>query len=155
VHCASPFPASIPSDEMTIITPAVEGTLTVLRAAQKYGVKRVVITSSIASVSYKKEGNQKDKYDESDWSDVEACGAYEKSKMFAEKAALEFVKLLPADQKFELVFINPGLVIGPNIIECDFTSSSLIKRLMSGKLPGVAKIMLPLVDVREVAEAHL
>lgn len=50
VHTASPFPPKEPKDENEIIKPAVEGTLAVLRAAHKHGVKRVVITSSCSAV---------------------------------------------------------------------------------------------------------
>lgn len=154
VHTASPFPVDIPRDENVIIKPAVEGTLAVLKAAHKHRVKRVVITSSIASIAYKKVQGKEERYSEKNWSEVDACPPYEKSKLLAEKAAWDFHKSLPIEERFELVVINPGFVIGPNLIECEFTSSNLIKRLMSG-LPGVAKIMLPLVDVRDVAQAHL
>jgi nucleoside-diphosphate-sugar epimerase len=47
---ASPFPASNPRDETEVIEPAVEGTINVLRACSKANIKRVVLTSSIASV---------------------------------------------------------------------------------------------------------
>ncbi len=50
VHTASPFPLANPRDENEIIRPAVEGTLAVMRACHKFKVKRVVITSSIASI---------------------------------------------------------------------------------------------------------
>ncbi len=52
VHTASPFPLDQPKDENVLIKPAVEGTLAVVRAAHKYRVKRVVITSSVAAVMY-------------------------------------------------------------------------------------------------------
>ncbi len=50
VHTASPFPSSNPKNEDDVIKPAVEGTLAVMRAAHKNGVKRVVITSSVGSI---------------------------------------------------------------------------------------------------------
>ena len=50
VHTASPFPLETPKDENTLIRPAVEGTLAVMRAAHKHKVKRVVITSSVAAI---------------------------------------------------------------------------------------------------------
>ena len=77
-HTASPFPISPPKDENELIKPAVEGTTFVLTAcAETFGnVKRVVLTSSTASVSggYDK----KAEFDESDWSVAEKCGAYPK-----------------------------------------------------------------------------
>ena len=50
VHTASPFPSYEPKDENIVIKPAVEGTLSVMRAAHKYKIKRVVLTSSIAAI---------------------------------------------------------------------------------------------------------
>ena len=49
LHLASPFPSEAPKDENEVIRPAREGTLRVLRAAQKAGVKRVVLVSSTAA----------------------------------------------------------------------------------------------------------
>ena len=95
VHTASPFPDKEPKDENILIKPAVEGTLAVMRAAQKHKVKRVVITSSVAAIMMHTDANKKDVYDESDWSELEACKAYEKSKTLAEKAAWDFLSSLP------------------------------------------------------------
>jgi len=122
VHTASPFPDNQPKDENVLIKPAVEGTLAVMRAAHKHKVKRVVITSSVASIMMKTNTNKKDSYNEDDWSDLEACGAYEKSKTLAEKAAWDFLYSLPKEEQFELVTINPSLILGPSIVQTDFTS---------------------------------
>jgi dihydroflavonol-4-reductase len=54
VHTASPIPIKQPDDEELLIKPAVEGTLSVLRAASKHKVKRVVLTSSGLTVFLKK-----------------------------------------------------------------------------------------------------
>ena len=56
VHTASPFPLAQPKNENELIKPAVEGTLAALKAALKHGVKRVVITSSLAAVMIKEGG---------------------------------------------------------------------------------------------------
>jgi hypothetical protein len=44
----------------------------------------------------------------------------------AEKAAWDFLDQLPNEEKFELVTINPSLILGPNLILGDFTSSVVI-----------------------------
>lgn len=144
-----------PKDENELVKPAVEGTLSVLKAAHKHKVQRVVITSSVAAVMFKNPENEKETYDENDWSDVEACKPYEKSKTLAEKAAWEFLNSLPDDEKFEIVTINPVIILGPSLIGGDFTSGHIIQELMSGKFPGMPKIMFGFVDVRDVAMAHL
>jgi dihydroflavonol-4-reductase len=50
VHTASPFPIAQPKDPQALIRPAVDGTRRVLEAAADAGVKRVVLTSSVAAV---------------------------------------------------------------------------------------------------------
>lgn len=50
IHVASPFPPQTPSDEMEIITPALNGTRNVLLAAYAVGIKKTIVTSSIAAV---------------------------------------------------------------------------------------------------------
>ena len=52
LHVASPIAMQLPKDEDEMVKPAVEGTLRVLKAASKAGVKRVVITSSVAAIMY-------------------------------------------------------------------------------------------------------
>src|SRR5262245_13428156 len=68
LHVASPFRPAIPQHEDELIIPAREGALRVLRAARDAGVKRVVLTSSFASIGY----GQKPKgrpFNEEDWTD--------------------------------------------------------------------------------------
>lgn len=155
VHTASPFPLSFPDDENVLIKPAVEGTLAALRAAHKYKVKRVVVTSSIAAIYARKPEDMKDVLNESDWSDPSAADDYEKSKTLAEKAAWDYVLNLPESERFELIVINPALIFGPSLITGDFSSATLISDILRCKYPGTPKIMMPIVDVRDVAHAHL
>ena len=55
-----------------------------------------------------------------DWTDLSVATAYEKSKTLAEKAAWDFIGQLPEADRFEVVTINPGLVLGPSLVECKF-----------------------------------
>jgi nucleoside-diphosphate-sugar epimerase len=50
MHVASPFPAKPPKHENEVINPALEGTRNVLNAAIKHGIKKVVLTSSVAAI---------------------------------------------------------------------------------------------------------
>lgn len=84
VHVASPIPVVAPADENELIRPAVEGTLAILRAAQKHKVKRVVITSSGLSIFVQKPDNFKPTFTEDDFSDVSVMDGYAKSKLLAE-----------------------------------------------------------------------
>ena len=154
-HVASPFPLLEPKEEDELIRPAVEGTLRVLRAAHNANIKRVVLVSSNAAVSAGHNGENRT-FDESDWSKIENnIGAYSKSKTLAERAAWEFVNGPENVNKMELVSINPTLILGP-IPNKDFpTSAELIRTLMLGQVPGVARLKMDLVDVRDVAAAML
>lgn len=113
-HTASPVPVDIPKHEEELIKPALNGTLSVLRACVQDGVnvKRVVLTSSVAAVAGEKytEGYT---YTEKDWPQLDTIHAYCKSKYFAEKAAWDFIKEREKNGQscFELAVINPGLVM--------------------------------------------
>lgn len=151
LHVASPFPATIPKHEDELIVPAREGTLRVLRAAEEAGVRRVVLTSSIAAIMSGHAERQR-VFDERDWTNTEApIQPYPKSKTLAERAAWEFVK----GKKLELTVIAPGLILGPSLDAHFPTSSEYIGKLMRREVPGVSRTNLFTVDVRDVAAAHL
>lgn len=154
-HVASPFPSSIPRDEDEIIKPAVNGTLNVLRACSSAGcVKRVVLTSSIAAIY---SDSDKKTFTESDWATEENSQPYQKSKLLAERAAWEYLNQLPDGEKYELVAVNPSLVIGPvfSSVAGASTSQGIVEKLLSNGTPALANCSFSLVDVRDVAKAHI
>jgi len=69
VHVASPFHMNLVDDEDEMIEPAVGGSLSVMRAAQKHKIERVVVTSSTAAMVISNPKRNKKVYDERDWSD--------------------------------------------------------------------------------------
>jgi len=155
LHVASPLPSGPPAHEDDLIVPARDGTLRVLRAAAAAGVERVVLTSSLAAVLYGHDRSGSRIFDESDWSIAEKCPPYEKSKTLAERAAWDFVASLPAEQSFELVVINPGLVLGPVLEKDSGTSGEAVRKLMAREFPGCPHFGWAMVDVRDVAAAHV
>ena len=158
IHVASPFVIEAPKDPMVLIRPAVEGTKSVLQACKKAGVRRVSLTSSCVAIYEMNDADAPDVFDESHWSNVDKprIGAYEKSKTLAEMAAWSFIEDLPDDDKIELTTVNPGLIVGPTMVPGDFTSGRILSMFMNNQLPGgIPRIAMSIVDVREVAEAHV
>lgn len=148
MHVASPFPVGVPSSEDELVRPAVDGTLRVLRAAKEAGVRRVVVTSSVAAIA----SGHRDTVvrTESDWSDLERSAAYAKSKTLAERAAWDFAQ----ESGLELVVVNPGMVLGPLLSSGVSTSVDVVRRLLVREVPGSPKMGFPVVDVRDVAIGH-
>ena len=155
IHTASPFPIDNPKDADDLINPAREGALRVLRAANAAGVKRTILTSSMAAISYGVDKSDTRMRDENDWTDIEnddaKHSAYILSKAIAEKAAWDFIK----DKKMELATICPSAVLGP-VLGDDFSSSiEIIRKLLRGDIPGLPRVGFQLVDVRDVASLHI
>jgi len=158
VHTASPVcdVDTVFENEDEIIKPAVDGTLAIMKAAQKNKVKKVVITSSVAAIVGGDEDSGK-VFTEEDWTDLtkEGMATYFKSKTLAEKAAWGFVANLPHDEKIPLVTINPAVVLGPNVSTGSSESIDFGKDLMLGKWPILPKLKFGVVDIRDVSKAHL
>jgi dihydroflavonol-4-reductase len=112
-HVASPFPAIHPKDENELIRPAREGALRVLKAAKAAGVKRVVMTSSLAAIAYGHGENRPEVSDETTWSNPDGPDntPYTKSKTLAERAAWDYVN--GEGKGLELATINPTGILGP------------------------------------------
>lgn len=155
LHVASPLPAVNPKDDDELVRPARDGALRVIKAARDAGAKRVVMTSSIAAIVYGR-GSPKAPLTEADWSDETNradTSAYERSKTIAERAAWDFMKR--EGGSLQLVTVNPGAVLGP-LLGKDFSASiEFVKKLIDGSMPGVPRMGLPIVDVRDVADLHV
>ena len=155
MHVASPFVIEDPKDENELIKPAKEGTLRALNAAKKAGIKRVVLTSSVAAVnSHMMSGTS----DHTTWTDINSkyVTPYQKSKTIAEKAAWDFYNNQNSSNKMELAVINPGGVMGPQLgNDLGGASTQIVSQLISGKFPMIPALSFPFIDVRDVAILHL
>ena len=153
LHVASPFPPKQPKDPDDLIVPAREGTLRVLRAGLDAGVKRVVVTSSIAAIRLAG-GTRPRPLDERDWTDPDSPGLtpYVRSKTLAELAAWELVR--ERGQEDRLAVVNPGAIIGPVLNDDLSYSLQAVQRLLKGA-PGVPRLGFSLVDVRDVADLEI
>lgn len=152
-HVASPLPSAAPKSDDELIVPAREGALRALRFARDAGVQRVVMTSSVAAISYGHPGQTR--FTEADWTNVDSpqSYAYVKSKTIAERAARDW--MAAEGGAMEYCTVNPSLVLGP-LFTADFsTSLEAIKKLLEGSMPGIPPMGFGLVDVRDVADMHV
>lgn len=153
LHTASPFPGSQPKDKFALVPTARGGTLRVVEAAERAGAERMVLTSSVAAVQYGHAGRLDPRFGEADFSNVDspAISAYAVSKTLAEQAAWDAV----SGSRLALVAVNPALVLGPVLDARAGTSVSLVRMMMQGRFPVVPDIAFGVVDVRDVAAAHV
>lgn len=154
LHVASPVRHGHVRDENEVIAPAREGTLRVLRAARDAGVKRVVLTSAFHAVSWG-QPRRSHAFTERDWTDVDGPGvdAYGKSKTLAERAGWDFVS---GDAgTMELTTMLPVAVMGPVLGKEITGSNHLIQLMLAGRMRALPDLHVPIVDVRDVAKAHV
>ncbi|WP_457388650.1 NAD-dependent epimerase/dehydratase family protein [Roseateles sp. P5_E1] len=152
-HLASPLPVGVPRDANELIVPARDGALRALKAARDAGVQRVVMTSSVAAISYG-HGPGEHHFTEDDWTRLETPGIppYIQSKTIAERAARDWVAREGGGLEF--CTVNPSVVLGP-VASADYSASVVIvKSLLQGKVPALPNIGFGIVDVRDVAELH-
>lgn len=156
LHVASPFVMHEPKDENLYIKPAVEGTLRALKTAQKAGVKRIVITSSI--VAMLGDADKSIALNTNAWTNVNAknISAYAKSKTLAEQSAWDYMQNQAKESSMELTVINPGPVYGPSLSgNLSGASMDMFSQMLSGKMPMVPNSAMNMSDVRDVAKIHV
>jgi nucleoside-diphosphate-sugar epimerase len=141
-------------DEVAVIVPAREGALRVLRAARDAGVTRVVLTSAFHAVGYG-HPHTDHVFTEDDWSVLDGPGTttYGKSKTLAERAAWDFIAA--EGGSLELASILPVAVMGPVMGKAISGANHIISRSLDGSMPGYPHLWIPIVDVRDVARAHI
>ncbi|MCL2520486.1 MAG: NAD-dependent epimerase/dehydratase family protein [Spirochaetaceae bacterium] len=150
IHVASPL-GSGKESAAQLRAVAEGGTLNILQNAVTAGVKRVVMTSSLAACTPKTNVG-KVILDESFWSDENnpQLDPYRLSKLAAERAAWKFSK----ENNLPLTTILPGAVFGPIMSAGNTSSVALLLRLINGNLPKAINIPLEVSDVRDLAVLH-
>jgi dihydroflavonol-4-reductase len=152
-HMASPYVLEFKDAQKDLVDPAVKGTLNVLQACAKSpSVKRVVLTSSMAAVTDEPDGRV---LTEKDWNTKSSLvrNPYYFSKSEGERAAWAFMER--EKPHFDLVVINPFLVIGPSLTPALNTSNQIIVEALTGVFPAIMQLNWGMVDVRDVALAHI
>jgi dihydroflavonol-4-reductase len=125
----------------------VEGTRGILRVAQECGVRRVVYTSSVATMGFSGNGTACD--EDSPVSVGDMVGHYKRSKFQAEQVVIEAGKASGG-----VVMVNPTTPVGENDIKPTPTGRIIVD-FMKKKFPAYVDTGLNLVDVREVARGHI
>lgn len=158
-HTASPFSLSVKDAQKDLVDPALKGTRNVLESVNRTNtVKRVVLTSSCAAIY----GDNIDIEEmpgkvitEEIWNTSSSLRhqPYSYSKTVAEKEAW---KICDAQRRWDLVTINPSLVLGPGINPTSTSESfKIVKQMGDGSFKaGVPDFSIGAVDVRDVGDAH-
>ena len=153
-HTASPYVIQVDDPQRDLVDPAVNGTLAVLEACAKApDVKRVVLTSSMAAVT--DEPDDARVLTEADWNEKSTLrrNPYYLSKTLAERAAWTFMEReRPA---FDLVAMNPFVIMGPSLGPGLNVSNKIVADIVNGVYPGILSFSWGIVDVRDVAHAHV
>ncbi|XP_065869783.1 phenylacetaldehyde reductase-like [Euphorbia lathyris] len=161
-HAASPLSFCVSHPQIDIIDPAVKGTLNVLKSCAKVvSIKRVVITSSFATLPFNGKHLTPDVVVDETWfSDPDVCKQkglfhifllwYHMGKTLAEQAAWKFAK----DNSIDLITLHPVFVIGPLLQPILNMSAEVILNLVNG-CKEYPNSYYSSVDVRDVAYAHI
>lgn len=159
-HTASPFSMEVSDPQKQLVEPAQLGTRNVLEQANETpSVERVVLTSSCAAIYGDNAdllSTPKGMFTEEVWNTSSSLEhqPYSYSKTVAEREAWTLAK---AQSRWKLVVVNPSLVMGPGVNPHGTSESfNIIRQLGDGRMAsGVPNMGFGLVDVRDLAEAHL
>lgn len=146
IHVAADYRLWVP-DPAEMYKANVEGTRTLLRLAREAGVRRVVYTSSVATMGFKMDGTVVD--EETPVGEADMIGHYKRSKWMAEQVAME-----AARGGQEVMVLNPTTPIG-SLDTKPTPTGRIVVDFLNGKFPAYVETGLNLVDVDEVARMHL
>ena len=135
-------------DPEDIVRANVEGTRTVMAAALRAGVGRIVYTSSVATLALNESGSPVDESAPQD--PARAIGAYKRSKTLAER----LVERMVAHEGLPAVIVLPSTPVGPRDVKPTPTGRIIVEAA-SGRMPAFIDTGLNLVHVDDVAEGHL
>jgi dihydroflavonol-4-reductase len=146
IHVAADYRLWVP-DPADMYKANVEGTRDLLRLAREAGVPRVVYTSSVATMGFKTDGTVVD--ETTPVSEADMIGHYKRSKWMAEQEAIAAAR---AGQ--DVMILNPTTPIGSHDTKPTPTGRILVD-FLNKNFPAYVDTGLNLVDVREIARAHL
>ncbi len=145
-HVAADYRLWVP-DPAAMYATNVDAAADLLRRAADAGAKRIVYTSSVATLGIPKDGGIADETTPVDL--AEMIGPYKRSKFMAEGA----VKALAA-QGLPIVIVNPSAPVGPRDVKPTPTGRTVIEAA-AGRMPVFVDTGLNIVHVDDVAAGHL
>ena len=155
MHVAAQIVGDEPRDQDIVVRPALEGTERVLRFAHAAGIKRIIITSSIATVGYGHgQTSGKRVYTEEHFTNLDGMKwtwAYCVGKTKAERLAWSYAEA----HGLEVTTIHPGMILGPAVDNDTSISLSLVSSLLDGTTPAMPNNGFAVSDVRDIAEMHV
>jgi dihydroflavonol-4-reductase len=125
----------------------VEGTRAILQAAKKNGVRRVVYTSSVATMGFTSNGHLAN--EDSPVALQNMIGPYKRSKFMAEEVAIQ-----AAREGMSVVVVNPTTPVGEQDIKPTPTGR-IVLDFLKRKFPAYVDTGLNLVDATECARGHV
>jgi dihydroflavonol-4-reductase len=131
-------------DPLPLFEVNVQGSENVVRAAAQAGVRRVVYTSSAATLGEASGTIGSEESRHRGW----FLSDYERSKFEAEQA----VFAAACEAGLEVVSVNPASVQGPGRAT---GSAKLLLDFLNGRIPAVVDSRLSLVDIADCTEGHL
>jgi dihydroflavonol-4-reductase len=146
IHVAADYRLWVP-DPAEMYRANVEGTRMLLRMAREAGVRRVVYTSSVATMGFKTDGTVVD--EETSVNEADMIGHYKRSKWMAEQVAIEAAR---AGQ--DVIVLNPTTPIG-SLDTKPTPTGRIVVDFLNGNIPAYVDTGLNLVDVDEIARMHL
>lgn len=126
----------------------VEGTRNVMLAAAEAGARRIVHTSSVATLGYTHDGSPADEDTPSTLSDM--IGHYKRSKFMAEEEVVRLVR----DEGLPAIIVNPSTPVGPRDVKPTPTGQMIVNAA-SGRMPAYVETGLNVVHADDVADGHL
>jgi|GEM_PF-10506 len=124
----------------------VAGTVNMLEASLKYGVKKFIHTSTIATLGAKSDGSPSD---ENTGFEYHGASHYARSKYLAEQEVLKFCQ-----RGLSAVILNPAIVFGERDHK-PTPSGDVIVKFLNKRYPGYFDVLWSVADADDVARAHI
>ena len=146
-HVAADYRLWVP-DPADMFAVNVESTTALMRLAADAGARRLVYTSSVATLGIPADGSHATEETPAGLADM--MGAYKQSKYLAEDS----VRRLVRDEKLPIVIVNPTAPVGPRDVKPTPTGRTIVEAA-AGRMPAFVDTGLNLVHVDDVAQGHL